>query len=315
MLTYMWIIIVLSLFILILFLIMRSKRRSRLLKRRRSIIERTLYEKFTSLNERIEPLGFVYEPKQDIFYSAMNGWQRQFGYCRLYDEAAAPLNMIIDCEPIYFEYQGREWLIEFWKGQYGMTTGAEVGIYVSNGPDLNIPGIFNGTFYDTVGDEENLRISISLWKKDKHLFSRREVHWWLTGFIVGEYSSPKELTMEIEITFRTMSMCLAFIEGLKNTGYSNNEIHVHNNTVRVLFTEPHSKQPLSRTKLLTFFKQRSNRRYCRIYNKITSDLENTMDKIEYVFAYSPRLFNRIMRFGKTKEIYKGYEAIKEKLNT
>ena len=35
----------------------------------------------------------------DIFYSLNDCWQRDFGYCRLYDEACAPLAMIIDCEP------------------------------------------------------------------------------------------------------------------------------------------------------------------------------------------------------------------------
>jgi len=45
----------------------------------------------------------------------------------LYDEAAAPLGMIVDCEPIHFEYKGKRWLIQFWKGQYDLPTGAEVG--------------------------------------------------------------------------------------------------------------------------------------------------------------------------------------------
>lgn len=313
MLNYVWILIAVCLVFLILYLIIRRNRDSMLLNRKRSIIERPLSEKFSTLNERIGPLGFAYEANQDIFYSVTDGWQRQFGYCRLYDEAAAPFNMIIDCEPIYFEYQGREWLIEFWKGQYGMTTGAEVGVYVSDGQVLDIPGIFKGTFYESVKDEENLLISISLWKNEKHLFTRREMHWWLTGFVLGEFSYPSDLTMAIEITFKTMGMCLAFLEGLKNTGYGRNEIRVYNNTVRILFTKPHSAQPLSRTRWLTFIKQGSNKRYCRIYHKLTKDMENTLDKIELIFSYSPRIYNRIMRLGKTKEIYEGYEAIKKKL--
>lgn len=310
---YVWILVFVFLFISILCLIKRRNRNSKLLKSRRSIIERSLFEKFSSLNERIEPLGFAYEPKQDIFYSVINGWQRQFGYSRFYDEAATPLNMIIDSEPIYFEYQGREWLIEFWKGQYGMTTGAEVGLYVSDGPNLNISGVFNGTFYESVENDENLLISISLWKNDKHLFSRRERHWWLTGFILGEFSRPSDLTMEIEINFKSMGMCLGFLEGLKNTGYSKHEVRVQNNTVRILFTKPHSNQPLSRTRLLTYLKQRSNKKYCRMYNKITKEMENTMDKIELVFLYSPKIYKQIMRMGKSKEIYNDYETIKKNL--
>jgi len=53
------------------------------------------------LDKAIEIAGYSYDPKQDIFYSTMDPWQRDIGYCRLYDELAAPLGMIIDCEPIY----------------------------------------------------------------------------------------------------------------------------------------------------------------------------------------------------------------------
>lgn len=49
------------------------------------------------LSEAIEFSGFTYDPEQDIFFSNMDAWQREFGYCRLYDEAAAPFGMIVEC--------------------------------------------------------------------------------------------------------------------------------------------------------------------------------------------------------------------------
>ncbi|TCQ01960.1 uncharacterized protein DUF4474 [Serpentinicella alkaliphila] len=54
--------------------------------------------------EIMESTGYSYEIDQDIFYSNLYAWQRNMGYCRLYDKAAAPLSMTIDCEPIYFKY-------------------------------------------------------------------------------------------------------------------------------------------------------------------------------------------------------------------
>ena len=66
--------------------------------------------------------------------------------------------MIIDCEPINFEYNGKKWLIEFWKGQYDLTTGCEIGVYKAVGPDLDMQGFFNGTFYNCVSDEERLQM-------------------------------------------------------------------------------------------------------------------------------------------------------------
>lgn len=93
-------------------------------------------DRLEELNRDLKPFGFAYDPSQDLFYSLMDCWQRNFGYCRLYDEATATFSMIIDCEPIYFRYGGKKWLIEFWKGQYGMTTGGEIGIYYTTGPRL-----------------------------------------------------------------------------------------------------------------------------------------------------------------------------------
>ena len=46
-------------------------------------------DKVSLLNNELEPYGFAYQPENDLFYSIMNGWQRDFGYCQLYDEVAA----------------------------------------------------------------------------------------------------------------------------------------------------------------------------------------------------------------------------------
>ena len=134
---YVWIPVILILILTIVF-IYRSFSRYINRSRTRKSAEDELYE-------IIESAGYSYDPVQEIFYSNMYSWQRDMGYCRLYDEASAPLNMIIDCEPIYFEYGNKRWMIEFWKGQYGMTAGGEIGVYTTEGPDLSIPGIFNGT--------------------------------------------------------------------------------------------------------------------------------------------------------------------------
>ena len=111
-----------------------------------------------NLNQFLLPTGFQYNSANDYFYAAMDCWQRSCGYCRLYDESDASFSMVIDSEPIYFDYGGRRWLIEFWKGQYGMTAGAEVGIYATDKKDLHIPGVFDGPFFEAVSDEELLPI-------------------------------------------------------------------------------------------------------------------------------------------------------------
>ena len=77
----------------------------------------------------VDAAGFRYDPRQDIIYSKMYPLQRHFGYAYGYDAAALAMNAIIDCEPIFFDYAGKTWMIELWKGQYGLETGCEIGVY------------------------------------------------------------------------------------------------------------------------------------------------------------------------------------------
>ena len=77
-------------------------------------------------------VGFAYNAEKDIFYSTKNAWQKNFGYTHMYDVMAPIFRMIVDTEPVRFHYNNKNWLITFWKGHYGMVTGAEIGIYCPN---------------------------------------------------------------------------------------------------------------------------------------------------------------------------------------
>ncbi len=266
------------------------------------------------LNNDLKPFGFAYYPGQDYFYSIMNGWQSEVGYCQAYDEGSAALSMIIDCEPIYFKYGGKKWLIELWKGQYGMTTGCEVGIYTTTGPSLNIPGVFNGTFYFCADKEDHLPLSVVLKKNGRELFNRKELHWWLTGFRLGEFSWPSELTVDIEITLKDEVMRDAFIGGLMKTGYSMNEFTVRGNTVSLLYDTPHSKQPSTRTPTIENYMQTNNIRNCEAYNIATKTYNNTVDRLNYVRYAAPKLYHKIIDVGSTKELFKGYDLIRRFLS-
>jgi len=244
----------------------------------------------------------------------MNPWQRELGYCRLYDEASAALSMIIDCEPIRFEYNGQKWMIEFWKGQYGMTSGAEVGIYYTDGPDLNIPGIFNGTFYYCAKDEDRINMAFVLRKNGNLLFTRTGYHWWLTGFKLGEFSNPSELSMDITLDLFDRQMANAFVEALKKAGYSENEYGVQGKRVYVSFTKPHTSQPLTRTAFTEFIMQRNNESFCDAYNRLTEDYTDTIDKLEIVRNESPNMYNQILNMGKPRAVYDAFQWIKSYLN-
>lgn len=267
-------------------------------------------ERLAELNSELKPFGFAYEPYQDIFFSLMNPWQRELGYCRLYDEASAALSMIIDCEPIRFEYSGRRWLIEFWKGQYGMNTGGEVGIYYTTGPDLNIPGVFNGTFYYCVHDEDCINMSYIFKKNGNILFTRSGYHWWLTGFKLGEFSKPSQLSMDITLDLYDRRMANAFVEALKKAGYKDKEFIQQGRRVIVRFDKPHTKQPLTRTTLTEFIMQKNNESFCDSYNFLTEAYTDTLDKLEIVRKESPSMYNQILNIGKPKAMFESYSSIK-----
>ena len=93
---------------------------------KKKVLALTPGERVRLLNELAEPFGFAYLPAEDIFTSRLDAWQRDKGYEAKYDTMAVGAGMVIDAFPVYFNYEGRTWLVEFWKGQYGINTGGAV---------------------------------------------------------------------------------------------------------------------------------------------------------------------------------------------
>jgi hypothetical protein len=261
-----------------------------------------------TLNQELEPFGFAYNQDQDLFLSIMYPWQRRYGYGKPYDDIAPFISLIIDCEPIYFKYNNKDWLVEFWKGQYGMTTGSEIGIYTtSNNNDGN-----SNHIYDSATNDECLSISYVLKKNNKVLFTRSDKHWWLTGFKLGLFSKPSELVMDIVITLETNEMLNAFLNGLKKVGYQDNDIKIIDNSIFLTFSKPHSIQPKAKRPLITYFMQYNNKQYVKIYNSITKDYDNTLDKLNFIRKRYPIMYAQIMNFGKTAQLFKSYISHKHK---
>lgn len=264
------------------------------------------------LDKLIAIAGYSYDPKQDIFYSNMDSWQRKVGYCRLNDEAAAPLGMIIDCEPINFRYHNKKWMIGLWKGQYDYVTGGEIGVY-TEALDLNLLGVIKGTYYNCASNDDLLQMSFTLKKNGTTLFSREGKHWWLTGFKLGEFSEPSELTMEISLIFDNIIMRDAFVAGLKNTGYSENLFKLNNNQVRFIFDIPHTPQPFTRIEKLDSIIQRKNKYFCDKYQEITNKFDNIQDKMEAIKEQEPELYSRVIKTGKAKKSYEIFNKLLGKI--
>ena len=83
------------LLLLLLLVILFHFKKKNVIKKVRTM---NLSEKKELLNHLAEPIGYFYEPGQDIFASRHNAPQKLFGYMHLFDLSATYLNMIFDYE-------------------------------------------------------------------------------------------------------------------------------------------------------------------------------------------------------------------------
>jgi hypothetical protein len=152
-------------------------------------------------------IGFDVDLKQKMIYSTYNGWERNLGFCRLYDMLAPAMGIFYKTERIKFEYNGLDWMVQLWKGSYfAALSGAEMGIY--NKPKNRTTG-----FYDCVSDENMLEMSMRVLKGDKVLVERNpQRHWWMNGFALGgSINLPDTLTLDGSIRFDDSAMKQAFL--------------------------------------------------------------------------------------------------------
>lgn len=205
--------------------------------------------------------GFCYDSSQDIIFSRLNPYPLQWwlGYTWPYDMMSAGLQMIIDCEPFYFAYDGKLWMIELWKGQYGLETGAEIGVYRDNHVLPAMPLDPRSRFYDCVDTRDQLRMKFTLYRNGTPLLHRGpESHFWLTGFKWGIFTpSTRDLSMDIEIYFPATAMRDAFKKAAEQKLYHT----MDKGQLGVAFTFhiPRTLQPGSRAAVEIHMQKRNER--------------------------------------------------------
>lgn len=256
-------------------------------------------QKTKVLNDLLEPFGFHYFPEIDIISSTLNAWQRDFGYTSLFDYSAVHFNMVFDCEPIYFDYQGRTWLLEFWKGQYGINTGCEVGLYYADSI-LEPSERFKASFH-SVTDQDLLPMKLKLFRNDSTLFSFHQTHWWLTGFRMGIFSQPEALTLCVTLTFPDSEMLLSFIGGLTELGYHLCNLSLSGLTISVPFKNPLTAQSRHVQLFSAAFAQWKNRLFCKLFRLVTWPLTNTADRLLYLYFLLPFAFRHSIFFRRSKK--------------
>lgn len=267
------------------------------------------WEPRTELGLAVYTAGFAYHTDKDIICSTMNNIQRMGGYCKGYDEAAIAINSVIDSEPICFCYDGFEWMIELWKGQYGIETGCEIGIYYreQNKPLSIAEKTVLGKWYSCVPDERMLDLRFALTNNGQELFSRDWTrHWWLTGFHWGIQTEPEQLEMTVGIRFSNREMQQSFIhQGLETMGYT----YVENDdcSVEFCYSKPVAPQPAIRETMRENV-QSVNRELINAYNGfrkkygIPSNDPNVISQVvnEQAGLAEKKMFERLIHFYNRK---------------
>ena len=184
-----------------------------------------------SLKRFSQSLKFKYDPETDSWTVVGPDGKDTglFGFEETYDNVSGAGAISYDTIRVKFNYNNKEWMMQYWKGQYGLVLiGAELGLYNRD------PGSTNSTYYNCVTDAEKLNMSVKVYRQDADdqnkynlLFQRSPTTtWWLTGFTPGTLSAGSyvvnpdqtaKLRAEYVINFQTAEQAQAFIGGLEKT--------------------------------------------------------------------------------------------------
>lgn len=152
--------------------------------------------------------GYNFSIEEMMVYTTVDCWMRNFGFCVMYDVLAnsMPISYSYVTRRFRFEYDGLEWMIQIWKGNYFISNGAEVGLYYRE-PGKNI-----GTFYNCATPEQELEMSLEVLIGDTLLFERPlQKHWWISGFhLSSRRYIPSTLTLKSTIVMPDEEMLEAF---------------------------------------------------------------------------------------------------------
>ena len=262
------------------------------------IREMTIEEKNDKLDHLGQTFGYAYDPYQDIFTTRLDALQKHFGYTQFYDLSAPYFNMIFDYETIYFDYNNRTWLIELWKGQYGINTGCEVGVYYAD--EIISPDKYDTTLFQVVDTKDMLPIAIKLNYRPfitgtpyQKIGELKERHWWVTLFKPGFFSPPEQLFVNISIHFKNYTMLQSFMESFQKT-LPLSIYKTNGNAVYFTFSKSYrSYNPVR--KIVRRIALTSCRIFCNWFHFLTKPYSGSGDKLLYLYYYLPFMVRFLLK--------------------
>ena len=172
--------------------------------------------------------SYRYDYVDDVYYTDdKNCWQKPFGFARIYDILSPYVAMEYDYTRIFFTYEGKDFMVQFWKGQYGyLFYGGEIGIYSKPASDEKV-NMF--TFFAVADEEDWPMMELSLYHQQLNGNWKREFtrdydrYWWCTGFKAGilrDVEPADELRLVSRITFKDENFASLVAQGLRDCGFA-----------------------------------------------------------------------------------------------
>ncbi|MBQ9912653.1 MAG: DUF4474 domain-containing protein [Clostridia bacterium] len=160
--------------------------------------------------------GYQYNTSGNFYYTSSDPWQRALGYNEIFDVGAGLVTIYMDTMRCKFDYKDQNWMIQFWKGQYGLVfVGHEIGVYTK-------PKSRTTEHYDAASNEDALYMELTGYRDGKELYHRDYAkYWWCTGFVPGTLDNlmdRSELSLKCRITMKDYDMLLGFCDALKSNG-------------------------------------------------------------------------------------------------
>ena len=174
-------------------------------------------------------LSYKYSYQDDYYYANdKQAWQKSMGFSKFYDLVAPYAMLETDYVRVKFPYDGKDWLFQFWKGQYGFVFyGSEMGIYTKRHT-----GRDDGTFtrYQCADRGDWMPMEMTLYHDTtgfgtyERQFTRPyDNYWWCTGFKAGHLRRNEpatELRMESRITLKNEEMARLFCDAIAQCGFT-----------------------------------------------------------------------------------------------
>lgn len=179
-----------------------------------------------NLLEDRQVLSYQYSYIDDYYYTNdKEAWQYNFGFGKIYDFVSPYILLEYDYIRIFFTYEDKDWMLQMWKGQYGLIFyGGEIGIY---NKEHSEDGINEWTMFNCPAEEDWLNMEMTLWHEQldgtwKREFSREYgKYWWCTGFKNGHVRQEEpadELRLTGRITFKDAEMTKLVADGFAECG-------------------------------------------------------------------------------------------------